>query len=89
MLKKILGKIVKETIEMDELKLKLSTRFMRKIVSKLISRSIRKKYGYNIDIHLEDLDIESFDCETTVRASVELKIDNGELIEILQKAELD
>ena len=74
---------------MDELKLKLSTRFMRKMVSKLISRSIRKKYGYNVDIHLEDLDIESIDGETNVKASVELRINNEELMKILEKVELD
>lgn len=74
---------------MDELKLKLSTRFMRNMVSKLISRSIRKKYGYRIDIHLEDLDIESIDGETNINASVGLRIDNEELMKILQKAELD
>ena len=74
---------------MDEFKLKLSTRFTRKMVSKMISRSIRKKYGYKIDIHLEDLDIESLDGETNVKANVELRIDNDELIKILQKAGLN
>lgn len=74
---------------MDELKLKLSTRFMRTIVAKLISRAIRKKYGYNVNIRLEDLDIESINGETIVKTNVELKINNDELMEILQKAELD
>ena len=74
---------------MDELKLKLSTRFTRKMVSKMISRSIRKKYGYNIDIHLEDLDIESIDGETNVTANVELRFSNDELVRLLQKVGLD
>ena len=42
---------------MDEMKLKLSTKFMRGIVSKLIARSIYKKYGYRVNVQLNDLDI--------------------------------
>lgn len=74
---------------MDELKLKLSTGFMRKMVSKMIARTIRKKYGYDIDIHLEELDIESIDGGTNVKANVELRISNDELMKILQKAGFD
>lgn len=74
---------------MDVFKLKLRTRFTRKIVSKMISRFIRKEYGYNINIDFDDLDIESLDGETIVKANVELRINNDELIEILEKAGLD
>ncbi len=42
---------------MDEMKVKLSTKFMRGIVSKLIARSIKKKYGCKVDIQLNELDI--------------------------------
>ena len=42
---------------MDEMKIKLSTNFMRGLVSKLISKTIYKKLGYKIDIQLNDLDI--------------------------------
>ena len=35
---------------MDEMRIKLSTSFMRGIVSKLIARSIYKKYGYKVNI---------------------------------------
>lgn len=42
---------------MDELKLKLSTRLMRGIAAKFIARSIRKKYGYKVNVQLNELDI--------------------------------
>lgn len=74
---------------MDEFKVKLSTRFMRTLVSKLISRAIRKKYGYKINVHLGDLDIESFDGDTSIKANVELTIDSNELKKILEDVGLD
>lgn len=74
---------------MDEIKVKLSTRFMRMMVSKWISRTIRKKYGYNISVHLGELDIESVDGETSVKANVELKVDSDEFKKILKNVGLD
>ena len=35
---------------MDELKMSLSTKFMKGIVTKIISKAILKKTGYNINI---------------------------------------
>lgn len=74
---------------MDEIKVKLSTRFMRMMVSKWISRTIRKKYGYNINVHLGELDIESIDGETSIKANVELKVDSDEFKKILKNVGLD
>ena len=51
---------------MDEMKVKLSTKFMRNIVSKLMSRAIYKKTGYKVDIQLDDLDIWSINGDTTI-----------------------
>ena len=55
---------------MDEMKLKLTTKFMRGIVSKLIERSIYKKYGYRVNIQLNDLDISVVDGDTTINTNV-------------------
>lgn len=74
---------------MDEIKVKLSTRFMRMLVSKWISRTIRKKYGYKIDIRFGELDIESIDGETSVKANVELRVDSDEFKKILKNVGLD
>ena len=52
---------------MDEMKLRLSTRFMRNLVSKLIAKTIYKKYGYKVDIQLKDLDINVIDGETSIK----------------------
>lgn len=70
---------------MDEMKLKLTTKFMRGIVSKLIERSIYKKYGYRVNIQLNDLDISVVDGETTINTNVEAKISSEEFKKMITK----
>lgn len=70
---------------MDEMKLKLSTKFMRGIVSKLIARSIYKKYGYRVNVQLNDLDINIVDGETTINTNIEAKISSEEFRKIMTK----
>lgn len=43
---------------MDEMKIKLSTRFMRGIVAKLISKAIYKNMGVKPDISIEEIEVE-------------------------------
>ena len=70
---------------MDEMKLKLTTKFMRGIVSKLIERSIYKKYGYRVNVQLNDLDINIIDGETTINTNVEAKINSEEFKKMMTK----
>lgn len=74
---------------MDEMKLKLSTRFMRNIVSKLIARTIYKKYGYKVDIQLNDLDVSMVDGETRVSTNVEVKLNSSEFMKIMKSIGMD
>lgn len=69
---------------MDEMKVKLSTKFMRGIVAKLISKAIQKKLGYKIDIQLNDLDVSIVDGETKILTSVELKLESKEFMKIMK-----
>lgn len=69
---------------MDEMKLKLSTKIMRGIVAKLISMAIKKKFGYKVDIQLNDLDINIVDGQTNVKTNVELKLDSNEFMKIMK-----
>ena len=70
---------------MDEMKLKLTTKFMRGIVSKLIEKSIYKKYGCIVNVQLNDLDIGIVDGETTINTNVEAKISSEEFKKIMTK----
>ena len=70
---------------MDEMKLKLTTKFMRGIVSKLIEKSIYKKYGCIVNVQLNDLDIGIVDGETTINTNVEAKISSEEFKKMMTK----
>ena len=74
---------------MDEMKVKLSTKFMRSIVSKVISRAIYKKYGYRVDIQLNDLDVNIIDGETKIATNIEVKLESKEFMKIVKSLGLD
>ena len=66
---------------MDEMK--LHTKFMKNIVSKLIAKSICKKYGYKVDIQLGDLSVSIDDRETIIDSNVSIKIDSDSFKKIM------
>lgn len=74
---------------MDEMKLKLSTKFMRGIASKLISMVIRKKFGCKVDIHLNDLNISVIDGETKISTNVEASMNSDEFMRIMKTIGVD
>ena len=74
---------------MDEMKVKLSTRFMRNIVSKIIAKAIYKKYGYKVNVQLHELDVSFVDGETSINTNVEVKLDSKEFMKIVKSVGLD
>lgn len=74
---------------MDEMKLKLSTKFMRNIVAKLIARAIYKKTGYRVTIQLNELDISVIDGETHISTNVEAKLSSNEFMKIMRNIGLE
>lgn len=74
---------------MDEMKLKLGTRFMRNIVAKLITKTVYKKTGYRINICLNELDINVVDGEAHISTSVDVKLDSDEFMKIVKNIGLD
>lgn len=74
---------------MDEMKLRLTTKFMRNIVSKLLAKLIFKKTGYKVDIQLNDLELNFVDGETKINANVELNLDSKEFTKIIKAVGLD
>lgn len=74
---------------MDEMKLKLSTKFMRGFIAKMISRAIYKKYGYKVDIQLNDLDMCIIDGETKISTNVDVSVDSKEFMKILKTIGMD
>lgn len=69
---------------MDEMFIKLRTKFMKKIVSKLLTKVIQNKLGYRIDIQIDDLEAELNNGEITLNANLKAKMDEHEFTKILK-----
>lgn len=74
---------------MDELKLKLSTKFMKGIVAKLLARFIKQKTGYKVNIQLDDLDILVLDGDVAVKVNAEVRMKSEEFKKIMTGIEMD
>lgn len=74
---------------MDEMKIKLSTKFMRNIVAKLIAKFIEMKTGYKVDIQLNDLNVSFIDGDTKVSTNVEVTMDSKEFGKVIKTLGLD
>lgn len=72
---------------MDELKLNLSSKFMRGIVTKLIAKAIYKKTGYKIEVELNSINVEVINGKAHIHADVDAEIDNEELMKIVKTIE--
>lgn len=73
----------------DEMKVNLSTKFMRNIVSKLIAKAIYKKFGYKLNIQLKSLSVNVVNGEAKINTNAEVNIDNEEFMKIIKSAGLD
>lgn len=74
---------------MDEMLIKLRTKFMRKVVSKLIGKAIQSKTGYKVNIQFNDLEASFNDGEITINANLEVKMDKQEFMKIIKSEGLD
>lgn len=69
---------------LDEMKFKLGSKFMRKMASKFISNILYKKFGYKIDVKLDELNINFEDGDTTIKTNIELKMDKMEFTRLMK-----
>ena len=74
---------------MDEMKIKLSTKFMKGIVAKIASKVIAKKIGIKPDIQLNEITIEKKGDKIHLYLNVDADIDEHDLLKITRLAELE
>lgn len=74
---------------MDELKLKLSTKFMKGIVANLISKALAKKLGYKFDILLNEIEVKNEDGKVHLHINADAEIENSEFIRMLKSIGMD
>lgn len=74
---------------MDELKLNLTSKFMKGIVTKVIAYIIKTKLGYNIDVQLNEITVNATDGKIRVHADIGAETSNEELLKIIKSIGID
>lgn len=74
---------------MDEMKLKLSSQFLRNIAAKIIRKVIKSKFGYDLDIDLNDLIISYKDGKARLILDVEADIEHAEFTKMINQIDLE
>jgi hypothetical protein len=78
----------KEEMEMDELKLSLRTKFMRNIVTKLLSKAIFKKTGYDVNVQINKIEAETCDGKVSIHMDIDAELNSEDLLNILKSVDL-
>lgn len=68
---------------MDELK--LESKAMTAIVSRIVKKTVKKKAGYDVDIQLNNLRTTVIDDKTHVHLDVDLELGKEDLDKILER----
>lgn len=69
---------------MDMLMIKLSTKFMKGMVAKIIARKVYKKFGYKIDIQLNDVQIDMINGDIKLHIDADGKMNKTEFDRLME-----
>lgn len=72
---------------MDELKLVISTRFMRNLITKILAKAIYKKTGYRVDVQINAIEAETYDGKVRVHMDVDAEMNGEDLKNALKTAD--
>lgn len=73
----------------DELKVKLNTKFVKGVVSKILAKIIYKQTGYKVNVQLNEIELKIVDGEAHLHVDVDAKLSNEELKKIIKGVGLD
>lgn len=69
--------------------MKIESKFMTGVISKLVNVALRKKLGYDIDIQLNEVNTTVTDGKTHVHLDVDAEVSKEELVKILKSIGLN
>ena len=72
---------------MDEMKLNLGSRWMRKIASKLIVKFIKKQFEIDTELELDKLKFTYVDGDVVIKTELELRVNKHDAKKLLSKIE--
>ena len=74
---------------MDEMNVKLSTKIMRNMVAKLLSKTIFNKTGYKLDISLNEIEVRTKDGKIYLHINADAESNSEELLKVVKSIGLD
>lgn len=74
---------------MDEMKLKLSTKFMRNIAAKIIQKVIFSKFGFKPEIKLNEINFEMIDGRVRFHINADGEMSDKDLLKITRLTNLE
>ncbi len=74
---------------MDELNLKLSTKMMKGVIAKLLSKIISDKLGCKLNIRLEQVDVVMTDGKMNLHTELNADMTTDEFVKLLKSVGVD
>lgn len=71
------------------MKLKLSTKFMRGMLAKLLSRWIKKKLGYKVNLYFSEIQFDMVDGQTHIHVNLDADMDSEEFKKLMKNIDED
>lgn len=68
--------------------MKIGSKFTTSIISKLASMVIKKKFGYDVKLNLNEVNVTVADGKTHIRLDVDADLNKDELMKILNSVGL-
>lgn len=72
---------------MDEIK--IGSKLMKMIISKLLKQAVKSKFGYNADIRIEELNAALIDGKAHIHINADADMEKDELMKLLKGAGLN
>lgn len=69
---------------MDIFKINLKTKFMKKVVSKIICKFVKEKFELDMDMLINEMDINKSGEDAYIKLDVMLKINEKEILKFLK-----
>lgn len=69
---------------MDEMRLTLSTKFMRNLIAKIIRKVISKQVGYQVGVGIRELDVSYENGKAHLHTNIDLVMDNDEFMKLMK-----
>ena len=70
---------------MDELKLKLNTKFMKNIVAKFVQKAIFKKTGHEVSVHFDDVAVDMDADKVRLHTTVDVEMSKEEFMKLVKR----